>query len=201
MREPDTDNFKNMPILMKYTHGTIGLPLILSIDKSGYIKWYVDVAFAVHKDTGSHTGGFMTMGTLVYYVTYRKQKLITKISTESELVEADNVPTQVIWTRYFLKEQGYEIHGKFIYQYNQIIIKLEKDGRQSIRKWIRHINIRYYFITNIITNQEASKELFPTLEMIGIISQRHYRDINSVTFVKSLLVSPKMKLLPIMHLE
>ena len=48
---------------MKHIKGTIGLPLILSIDKSGNIKWYVDASFAVHKDTRSHTGGFMNMGT------------------------------------------------------------------------------------------------------------------------------------------
>ena len=34
--------------------------MILSIEKLGDIKWYIDVAFEVHKDTRSHTGGFMT---------------------------------------------------------------------------------------------------------------------------------------------
>ena len=48
---------------MKYIQGNIGLPLILSINKSGHIKWYVDAAFVVHKDMRSHTGGFMTMVT------------------------------------------------------------------------------------------------------------------------------------------
>ena len=52
-----------MSRMMKYIQGTIGLPLILSIHKSGNIKRYVDASFAVHKDMRSHTGGFMTMGT------------------------------------------------------------------------------------------------------------------------------------------
>ena len=46
---------------MNYIQGTIGLPLILSINKPGKIKWYVDAAFSVQKDTRSHTGEFMTM--------------------------------------------------------------------------------------------------------------------------------------------
>ena len=62
-RGPDTDEYNNMEKVKKYIQWTIGLPLILSIDKSGNIKWYVDAAFAVHKDMRSHTGGFMTMGT------------------------------------------------------------------------------------------------------------------------------------------
>ena len=46
---------------MKYIQGTIGLPLIFSIDKLVNIKWYVDASFAVHKDMSSQSGGFMTM--------------------------------------------------------------------------------------------------------------------------------------------
>ena len=74
---------------MKYIQGTIGLPLILSINKSGNIKWYVNAEFAVHKDM-RRTGGS--------YVQSSKQKLNTKISTEAELFEVDYVLTQVIWT-------------------------------------------------------------------------------------------------------
>ena len=88
---------------MKYIQVIIGLPLILSIDKSVNIKWYVDALFAVHKYMRSHTGGFMTMGTGGGYVHSSKQKPNTKSSTEAELVGVDYVLTQVIWTRYFLK--------------------------------------------------------------------------------------------------
>ena len=62
MRGPDTDDYKNLVRVMNYIQETIGLPLILSIDKSVNIKWYVDASFAVHKYTRIHTGGFMTMG-------------------------------------------------------------------------------------------------------------------------------------------
>ena len=68
VRVPDTDDCNNLARLMKYIQLTIGLPLILSIDKSGNIKWYVDSSFAVHKDMRSQTGGFMTMGTGGDYV-------------------------------------------------------------------------------------------------------------------------------------
>ena len=62
VHEPDTDDYKKLVRLTKYIEATIGLPLILSIDGSGSIGWYVDAAFAVHKDMKSHTGGIMTMG-------------------------------------------------------------------------------------------------------------------------------------------
>ena len=152
---------------MKYIQGTIGLPLILSIDNSGNIKWYVDAYFAVHKDMRSHTGGLMTMGTVGAYVQSRKKKLNTKSSTEADLVGVDDVLTQVIWTRYFLKEQGHMIQDNVIYQDNQSAIRLENNGKRSRSKRTRHINIKYYFITDRIMKHEASMEFCPTFDMIG----------------------------------
>ena len=101
------------------------------------------------------------------YVKSIKHKLNTKISTEANLFGLDDVLTQLIWTRYFLKEQGYIIHDNVIYQDNHSAIKLEKNDRQSRSKRKRHINIRYYFITDSIVKQDAYMEFFPTLDMIG----------------------------------
>ena len=152
---------------MKYIQGTIGLPLIFSINKSVNINWYFDAAFAVHKDMRSHTGGFIAMGTGGAYVQSRKHYLNTKISTEANLVGVYSVLTQVIWNRYFLKEQGYLIHDNVICQDKQSAITLEKNGGKPTSKRTRHINIRYYFIADRIVNQEASVEFCPTIDMIG----------------------------------
>ena len=54
-----------------------------------------------YKDMRSHTGGFVTMGTVGAYVRSSKQKLNTKSSTEAEVVGVDDVLTQVIWIQYF----------------------------------------------------------------------------------------------------
>ena len=74
----------------------------------------------------SHTGGLMTMGTGGYYVQYRKHKLNTNISTEADLIRVDDVLIEVIWTRYFLKEQGHTIQDNVIYKDNQSTIRIEK---------------------------------------------------------------------------
>ena len=69
----DTCNHKKIARVIKYIQGTIGLPLILTVDKYGNIKWYIDAAFAVHKDMRSHTGGFMNMLTDRAYFQSRKK--------------------------------------------------------------------------------------------------------------------------------
>ena len=62
-----------MTRVLKYIHGGIGLPLILPIDKSGNINYYVDTSFAVHKDPRIHTGGLITMVPGGAYVKSRKK--------------------------------------------------------------------------------------------------------------------------------
>ena len=62
VRETDTDEYKKLAGVIKYMKGTIGLPFILSIDKSGNINWYASAEFLVHKYIRSHTGSFITMG-------------------------------------------------------------------------------------------------------------------------------------------
>ena len=63
VRGTGTCDCNNPARVMKYIQGTIGLPLIISTNESGNIKWYVDAVFAVHKYMRIHTGGFVTMGT------------------------------------------------------------------------------------------------------------------------------------------
>ena len=95
-REIDTDDYKNLTRLMKYIKCTIGLPFILSIDKSGNIKWYVDTKFTLHNDMRRHADGFMTTVKGRAYASLSKQ-LNTKISTEAKLFGVDNFLTQIIW--------------------------------------------------------------------------------------------------------
>ena len=128
---------------------------------------YVDASFAVHKDMRSHTGVLMTMGTGGGYMQSSKQNMNIKSSTEAELVGVDNVLTEVICTQYFLKEQGYIIHDNVVYQDNQSVSRLEKNGRRSNSKITSYINIRYYFITDRIINHEAFVKFCPTFDIIG----------------------------------
>jgi hypothetical protein len=167
VKHPDIDDYKKLGRLMKYLEATIGLPLVLAMDKTGRIRWYIDAAFAVHNDMKSHTGAVMTMGTGAAKSQSSKQKLNTKSSTESEFVGVDDVISQVIWTRYFLEAQNETINDNIVYQDNQSAIKLEKNGTKSSGKRTRHINIRYFFVTDRISADELNVEYCPTLEMLG----------------------------------
>ena len=142
------------------------MSLTLEADDLRVVKWWVDGSFAVHPDMKSHTGATMTLGKGSPYSTSTRQKLNTKSSTESELVAVDDVMPQALWTSYFLEAQGYDIES-LIYQDNQSAILLEKNGRRSSGKRTRHVNIRYFFVTDRVKAGEVSIKYCPTGEMRG----------------------------------
>ena len=109
VRAPDLDDCDKMVHMMRYIRGTRTLPLILSANGSGILKWWVDASFAVHPNMRGHSGGGLSLGRGFTIVSSTKQKLNNRSSTETELVGADDFMLEICWTRYFLKAQGYRI--------------------------------------------------------------------------------------------
>ena len=133
---------------MQYLRATKNLVLTIEADDIRVVKWWVDSSYAVHPDMRSHTGGALSLGKGVIYGTSTRQKLNTKSSTEAELVGLDDILPQVLWTRYFLEAQGYKVRDNVVYQDNMSMMLLAKNARSSSSKRTRHINVRYFFITD-----------------------------------------------------
>jgi hypothetical protein len=67
----------------------------------------------------------------------------------------------------FLCAQGYGVKENKVFQDNQSAILLEKNGRRSSSRRTRHINIRYFFVTDRIQSKELSVEYCPTGDMLA----------------------------------
>ena len=78
-----------------------------------------------------------------------------------------DVLPQIIWTRNFLEEQGYGIKNSIVHQDNKSTILLAENGRASCSKRTRHINIRYFFITDRIKAGDLAVEYCPTGDMVA----------------------------------
>jgi hypothetical protein len=167
VKGPDVDDQKKLRRCIQYLRGSIDIVLTLEADDLHIIKWWVDASFAVHPDMKSHTGATMSMGKGSVYSSSTRQKLNTKSSTEAELVGVDDRMPQILWTRYFLEAQGYDVRENVVYQDNQSAMLLENNGRGSSSQRTRHINIRYFFVTDRIKANEVSVEYCPTGEMNG----------------------------------
>mgnify|MGYP006897339887 CR=1 FL=1 len=60
-----------------------------------------------------------------------KQKVNSRSSTDCEVIGVDDVIGPILWTRYFLEAQGYEVKDNVLLQDNQSAIRLETNGRAS----------------------------------------------------------------------
>jgi hypothetical protein len=73
----------------------------------------------------------------------------TMSSTEAELAAVTEASYQVLWTRNFLLEQGYQLSPSTMFQDNLSTIQLFKNGKSNTGR-TRHIDIRYFFIADRI---------------------------------------------------
>jgi hypothetical protein len=143
------------------------MPLILSANGSGILNCWVDATCAVHPNMCGHSGGGLSLGCGFPIVSSTKQKLNTRSSTEMKIVGADNFMPEIRWTRYFMKAQGCSVKDNVLFQENKSSILLEKNGKASSSKRTKHINIRYFFITDRVSNEEVSVVWCPKGDMIG----------------------------------
>ena len=94
-----------------------------------------------------------------------KQKWNAKSLTEAELIDVNDALPQIVWTRYFFKEQGYTITTNTLFQDNKSAIIMEERGKTENSKWTKHIKIWYFFITDRVKQKEVNIAYFSTEQM------------------------------------
>ena len=123
-----------MKQILVYVRETIKSTLTLQADNVNILKWWVDASYTTHHGMRGHTGDTMLMGKngqRYIIIISKKKKLSIKSLIEAELIGANNVLPQLLWTRYFLGAQGHDIDENIMYQENMSGILLENNGRNS----------------------------------------------------------------------
>jgi hypothetical protein len=78
-----------------------------------------------------------------------------------------DIISKVIWTKLFMKEQGCNIIEKVIYRDNTSAMKMEVKGKSSSGKRTRHLEIKYFYATDLIERKEIEVKYCPTDSMIA----------------------------------
>ena len=98
-------------------------------------------------------------------IAIKEAELNTRSSTEAELVGADDVTTQILWTKHFMEAQGYMIEDNILHQDNKSTILLQENGNKSGGKWLRALNVRYFFLTDQVEKGNLRITYCPTDDM------------------------------------
>jgi hypothetical protein len=163
-----TEDWGKLERVIKYLRGTPDLGITLEADKFVSVTAYVDASFAVHRDAKSHTGLVVSLGKGPVLSSSSRQKLVTKSSTESELVGLSDSSGSIIWMRNFLLCQGFSLGPATVMQDNKSTMALVANARSNSAR-TRHIAIRYFFVSDRVQQGELKIEYLPTGDMIADI--------------------------------
>jgi len=129
--------------------GTIDLDLTITCKDLSVLNWYIDGSYAVHEYMKGLSGSVLMIGDNVVLSWSNKQKVNTRSSTEAELIAVDDTLPMVQWTKLFMKDQGYDLET-VVKEDNKSTMLLMKNGRLSSEKRTKHLDIRYFYVQDLI---------------------------------------------------
>ena len=168
VKAADIDDWKKLDRVLRYVNATQDLSLTIELGKQVLVLAYIDCSHGVHVDGKGHTGSVISLGKGAVHAKSGKQKLVSKSSTETELIGLTDDSSQVIWTRNFLIHQGNDVQPATIFQDNQSTLALVDKGRSTSAR-TKHINVRYFFIKDRVEKKEIQLVYLPTGQMVADI--------------------------------
>ena len=140
---PTINDQEKLHRVLKCLYGTPTLGIVLGkYGEEMGLTVYADASYAVHKDYKSHGGVIAIHHKGPVLVKCSKQNMVTKSSTEAELVALSDAASIAAYNIQFLKRQGYNVDATLM-QDNTSTIKLAENGRSNSDR-TRHIGIRKF---------------------------------------------------------
>lgn len=164
----DIDDVAKLNRVLAYLRGTRDRGIVLRVGPTLVVRAYIDAAYGVHQSSGkSHTGCVIMLGEAgPVLCKSAKQKIVTKSSTEAELVGLSDTASPAIHMRNFLRAQGHDVGPVVVYQDNMSAMALVRRGGPGSER-SRHINIRHFWLAERVAKGEVMVVHMPTEEMIA----------------------------------
>ena len=166
VRYPTKEDKKKLDRVMGYLSATRDRKLILTCEKDIRVIAHIDAAFGTHSDGKSHSGAAFFIGDACVLAMSKKQKIVTKDSTEAELVALSDLITTVEQCDEFMREQGMKnMKIPIILQDNMSTISLVTKGGGKPRT--KHLRVRQHLIRDKVSGKEISILHTPTTRMLA----------------------------------
>jgi hypothetical protein len=165
VQSPNSEDAGKLERVLKYLNGTAESVLVLKPSGEHAVSGYIDASFGCHCDGKSHTGLVVTLFGCTVLCMSSKQKLVTRDSTEAELVALSDKLMNVLQCYDFMCAQGLKCEIPQIFQDNTSTITLvTKGGGQYRTKYMR---VRREFVYERCAAGEVSIVYLPTARMVA----------------------------------
>ena len=145
VKKPDDYDWVKLKRVLKYIKVLRELKLTFRCGDMSVVKLWVDTPYAGHEYCQVHTGAMVILGKGAVS-SFSTKKYKQKSSIEGLLIGVDDAMAKILWSKYFIEAQGYNIEHNRLMQDNNIAIILGVNGKLFRSKRTKHIKTRYFFV-------------------------------------------------------
>lgn len=170
--------------VLRYLQGTKSYSLIFTKDDRPLIG-FVDADWASDKsDRKSYTGFvFKLSGGSISWKS-KKQNTVALSSTEAEYMALSEAAKEAIYLRNLLGELTGKLDCVKVFNDNQSALKLSVNPMFHERT--KHIDVRYHFVREVVSNNIIKVDYLSTAEMTADILTKGLKNVKHQKFVKDL---------------
>ena len=161
VRYPNKYDWGKLVHLRRFIRGTRDIPLILSVNVSGVLKFLIGESYAMYPKRWRNFHGKI--------ISYRYFNQVRSKHPQFNIIIdfwSPQLHDVCIMAKVLCGISRIPSHGENVYQDNKSVILLEKNERLSSSKCTNNINISFFFITDCISKKELNVEWYPTNDMI-----------------------------------
>jgi hypothetical protein len=159
------DDVDKLDRVLMYINGSVGTVLTLSCPDDLQVNTWIDAAFASHDDGKSQSGEVRMLGHATVYARSQKQKIVSKDSTEAELVALTDMVDGSLKLEEFMIEQGHVMQMTTIRQDNTSTITIATTDGGKYRT--KHMRVRKYKIKEYCDQKMIEIVYCPTGNMVA----------------------------------
>jgi hypothetical protein len=165
---PTEFDMKKVLHIYSYLNYTKGFGININCN-SMHLHCFFDAGWAVYSNSRSQSGWLFTLGHMGVPIFWKslKQKLIGRSSTEAELICLFDGIDHLLWLKRVLLFFGYNQNIINVYQDNTSTITIAHMGKGSSAGHTRYINLRYFYLKDLIDAGIISMKYLPTANMIA----------------------------------
>ena len=165
VQSPNVEDAAKLERVLKYLNGTRDSVLVLSPSGEQALAGFIDASFGCHWDGKSHSGLVITLFGCTVMCMSSKQKLVTRDSTEAELVALSDKLMNVLRCYDFLCAQGVKSEVPKVFQDNTSTITLVTKGGGQYRS--KYMRVRREFVYERAAAGEINVVYMPTERMLA----------------------------------
>jgi hypothetical protein len=180
-----SDDLKKLDRVLRYLKTTEQLGLTLRSTNSAEItiEASADASHGVHHDGKGQSASVISLGQGSVKSTSNKQRIVSKSSTESEIIAASDAASESIGLRNYLLSRGHAIPPVILGQDNMSSQSVLTNGFNSARR-MKHLHIRYFFIQNYIKSGELKVKYVKTNDMVADVLTKplqgqHFKELRN----------------------